>query len=183
VPEIVIPDPSLVVLVGAAGAGKSTFAAHHFDAAEILSSDRYRGIVSGDETDQTATRAAFSLLHRDLARRLAAGLTTVVDATNIEPWARRTVVRRAHAAAVPAVAIVLDLPAVTVLARNATRPSRPVDVPVVVRHLARLRRGLDGPLPPILAEGFAAVVIIRDPAEVDDTTIRRMTRAGMDLPG
>jgi protein phosphatase len=114
---------------------------------------------------------------------LAAGLTTVVDATNIEPWARRTVVRRAHAAAVPAVAIVLDLPPATVLARNAARPSRRVDVPVVVRHLARLRRGLDGPLTPILAEGFATVVIIRDPAEVDDTTIRRMTRAGMDLPG
>jgi predicted kinase len=110
VPEIVIPDPSLVVLVGAAGAGKSTFAARHFDSAEVLSSDRYRGIVSGDETDQTATRAAFSLLHRDLARRLAAGLTTVVDATNIEPWARRTVVRRAHAAAVPAVAIVPPAP-------------------------------------------------------------------------
>ncbi|MFL5649228.1 MAG: AAA family ATPase [Chloroflexota bacterium] len=180
--EILVPDPSLVVLVGAAGAGKSTFAARHFDAAEILSSDRYREIVSGDETDQRATRAAFGRLHRDLARRLADGRLAVVDATNVESWARRTLVRRASVAAVPALAIVLDLPAATVLARNAARTSRFVDVPVVVRHLARLRRGLDGPAPPILAEGFATVVIIRDAVEVDDTTIRRWSRAPMDLP-
>jgi len=179
--EILVPDPSLVILAGAAGAGKSTFAARHFDAAEILSSDRYREIVSGDE-NQRATRAAFGRLHRDLARRLADGRLAVVDATNVESWARRTLVRRASVAAVPALAIVLDLPAATVLARNAARTSRFVDVPVVVRHLARLRRGLDGPAPPILAEGFATVVIIRDAVEVDDTTIRRWSRARMDLP-
>src|SRR3954452_25035982 len=129
VPAIVGSDPSLVVLVGAAGAGKSTFAARHFDPAEILSSDRYREIVSGDETDQRATRAAFGRLHGDLARRLADGRLTVVDATNVEPWARLTLVRRASAAAVPAIAIVLDLPAATVLARSTAGPSRFVYVP------------------------------------------------------
>jgi protein phosphatase len=183
VPEIVIPDPSLVVLVGAAGAGKSTFAARHFGADEVLSSDRYREVLSGDAADQRATRAAFGLLHRDLTRRLAIGRLTVVDATNVEPWARRSLVGRARLAAVPAVAIVLDLPVVTVLARNAARTSRLVDVPIVVRHLATLRRGLDGPTPPILAEGFAAVVIIRDAADADGTTIRRRTGAPIDLTG
>jgi protein phosphatase len=183
VPEIVIPDPSLVVLVGAAGAGKSTFAARHFGADEVLSSDRYREILSGDAADQRSTRAAFGLLHRDLSRRLALARLTVVDATNIEPWARRSLVERARLAAVPAIAIVLDLPAVTVLARNAARTSRLVDVPVVVRHLASLRRGLDGPVPQILGEGFAAVVIIRDASDADGTTIRRRTGARIDLTG
>ena len=171
--EIVLPDPSLVVLIGAAGVGKSTFAARHFRADEILSSDRYREIVSGDEADQAATRIAFRLLHRDLRARLAAGRLTVVDATSVEASARRGLLALARAAGVPAVAIVLDLPLETILARNAARRSRTVDEDVVRRHVARLRASLDGPAPRLLAEGFAAITVLRDTAEVDRVTIRR----------
>jgi protein phosphatase len=38
--QVKIPDFSLVVLVGATGSGKSTFAARHFLPTEIMSSDR-----------------------------------------------------------------------------------------------------------------------------------------------
>ncbi len=171
--EIDIPDPSLVVLIGAAGVGKSTFAARHFAPDEILSSDRFRAMVSGDEADQGATHAAFGRLHRELARRLAAGKLTVVDATSVEPSSRRALLARAAAAGVPATAIVLDLPAEIVLARNAARRPRVVDEAVVRHHLARLRASLDGPAPPLLREGFAQVVVLRDPAEVDRVRIRR----------
>jgi len=78
-----LPEPCLVVLVGAAGSGKSTLAARLFAADQILSSDAFRSIVSGHEADQTSARAGFAMLHRELDRRLAAGLTTVVDATNL----------------------------------------------------------------------------------------------------
>ena len=171
--EIDIPDPSLVVLIGAAGVGKSTFAARHFAPDEVLSSDRFRALVSGDEADQGATHAAFGRLHRELARRLAAGKLTVVDATSVEPSSRRALLARAAAAGVPATAIVLDLPAEIVLARNAARRKRVVDEEVVRHHLARLRASLDGPAPPLLREGFAQVVVLRDPAEVDRVRIRR----------
>src|SRR5437899_10977692 len=56
---IKIPDFALVVLIGATGSGKSTFAAREFLATEIISSDRCRALVSDDETDQTATSEAF----------------------------------------------------------------------------------------------------------------------------
>ena len=172
--EIVIPDPSLVVLVGAAGSGKTTFAARWFDASEVLSSDRFRALVSGDEADQRATRAAFGRLDRELAVRLTGGLLTVVDATSVEPAARRALLARARAAGVPATAIVLDLPADVVLARNAARRPRTVAESIVQRHLARLRASLDGADAPMLREGFAEIVVLRDPAEVDLVRIRRI---------
>jgi protein phosphatase len=172
-PEIVIADPSLVVLVGAAGAGKSTFAARHFAPAEVLSSDRFRAIVSGDEANQAATRAAFALLHRELSTRLGQGRLTVVDATSVRSAARRALVDRANAAGVSVTAIVLDLPADTVIARNAARPARTVDMAVVRRQLDGVRASLDGPDPALLREGFAQVVVLRDEAEVDRVRIRR----------
>ena len=140
--------------IGAAGAGKSTFAARHFAPDEVLSSDRFRRIVSGDEANQAATKAAFAVLHEALRRRLAKGRTAVVDATSIEPSARRALLARAAAAGIPASAIVLDLPAATVLARNAARPARVVDMAVVRRQLDRLRASLDGPDPALWREGL-----------------------------
>ena len=152
------------MLVGAAGAGKSTLAARLFSREAVLSSDAFRGIVSGDETDQSATRVAFSILHRELARRLAARRTSVVDATNVTAYARRALVRRAAAAGVPAFAIVLDLEPDLVAARNALRAGRVVPLEAIrhqQRDLARsLRRGLE-------EEGFAQIHVFRAPDDVD----------------
>jgi predicted kinase len=172
--EIDIEVPSLVVLIGAAGAGKSTFAARHFADEEVLSSDRYRRLVSGDEANQAATRAAFKRLHRDLEIRLANGLLTVIDATSVQSHARRGLLARAAAAGVSTTAIVLDLPAETVVARNAARPARTVDLEIVRRQLAGVREALDGPDPPLAREGFAQVVVLRDAVEVDAVRIRRL---------
>jgi protein phosphatase len=174
--DIVIPDPSLVVLVGPAGAGKSTFAARHFDPTEILSSDAFRAWISGDATDQSATRAAFGRLHRELARRLEAGRLSVVDATNIERAARLALIRRSAAAGLPTVAIVFDLPPEVVLARNAARIGRVVDESIVRLHLARLRLALDGLVAPIATEGLAEIVVLRDQREID--AIRVVRRIG-----
>jgi len=173
VAEIVVADPSLIVLVGAAGSGKSTFAARHFEPGDVLSSDAFRALIAGDETDQRATRPAFARIHRELRGRLAAGRLTVVDATNIEVGARRALVVRARAAALPATAIVLDLPPALVLARNAARSSRVVAEAIVQRHLERLRVALDERDPPLAGEGFSHVVVLRDPTELDAVTIVR----------
>ena len=169
-----IPDPSLVVLVGAAGSGKSTLAARLFGPAEILSSDAFREIVSGDASDQRATRLAFSILHREVVRRLAKGQMVVVDATNVDAFARRALVRRAGVAGRPAVAIVLALPAAVVLARNAARIGRVVDPAIVERHLRRLEAALA--TDQLSGEGFAAVHVLTDPAGVDALSIVRAPR-------
>ena len=175
--EIAIPDPCLVVLIGAAGAGKSTFAARHFDPSEVLSSDAYRALISGDPANQSATQAAFGRLHRDLGRRLAAGELTVVDATNLEAAARRALLQRSNAAGMSAVAIVLDLPEPVVLTHNAARIGRVVDEAVVRNHLARLRAAIDrSAATGLLVEGFASVVVLRDPLELEELTVVRVAR-------
>jgi predicted kinase len=169
---IVVPDPSLVVLVGAAGVGKSTFAARHFAADEILSSDALRAAIGGDEANQKVTRAAFAALHRALTRRLAAGRLTVVDATNVQHHARVALLRRAHAAGVPAAAVVLALPEAITLARNRSRPGRRVDEGIVLRQLADLGRTVaPGRLE---GEGFDPVVRLTSPEAVDAVRIGRV---------
>jgi protein phosphatase len=171
VTTIKVPDPSLVLLVGAAGAGKTSFAIRHFAPDEILSSDAYRALVSGDETNQKVSRVAFSILHRDLERRLLAGQLTVVDATNVEPRNRRELIRRAQTAGLPVVALVLDLHPLIVLARNATR-SRRVDEEVVRWQLERVRTTAGEGV--LAGEGCAIVWIGRSPEAIDGVLIRRV---------
>ncbi len=168
--RIVVPDPSLVVLVGPAGAGKSTFASGHFAADEILSSDGFRELISGNAAEQGATRPAFARLHRELGRRLAQGWLTVVDATNLERHARRSLLTRARAAATPALAIVFDLPPEVVLGRNRNR-TRQVAEDIVQRHLAALRVAVDRG--DIEGDGFDSVVLLNRPADVDEVELVR----------
>jgi predicted kinase len=168
-----VPDPSLVVLVGAAGSGKSTFAARHFAPDEILSSDAFRALISGDPANQAATKPAFAALHRAVVARLRSRRLTVIDATNVQPHARRSLVARAGEAGV-CVAIVLDLPPDVVLTRNAARPgAAAVPEPAVRAQLDALAATLAAD-PAIAWSGFAVVHRLRTPAEVDAVVVRRI---------
>ncbi len=163
----------MVLLVGAAGSGKSTFAARHFAPSEVLSSDALRAVIGGDEANQAVSRLAFAALFRELDRRLAAGLLTVVDATNAARTHRTALLRRAALARVPAVAIVLALPASVVLARNAGRARR-VDEEVVRRQLEGVAAAIG--VAGLEIEGFASIVVLRSPEDVAALRIRRVPR-------
>ena len=176
---LVLPDPCLVVLVGAAGAGKTTFATRHFARDEVLSSDAFRERIAGDPTDQRATGAAFAALHRALRLRLARRELTVVDATSVGREHRRPLVRAAQASGMPCIAVVLDLPEAVVLARNAGRRQGAVPDGVVRRHLGRLASAMRPP--GLESEGFARVCILHDAAAVDRVVV--VGGAGGGLPG
>jgi polynucleotide kinase-phosphatase len=160
--ELAIPDMALVVLVGASGSGKSTFAARHFAPTQVLSSDFCRGLVANDENDQSATSDAFDVLHYVAGKRLAAGRLTVVDATNVQRDARAPFVALAREHNVLPVAIVLDTPESECVRRNADRPDRDFGAHVVHRQCAELRRSLRF----LAKEGFRRVHVLRDEAEV-----------------
>src|SRR5271155_4252380 len=94
--KITIPELSLVLLIGPSGSGKSTFARTHFKPTEILSSDFCRGLVADDEKDQTVTGEAFEILHFIVRKRLTLGRLTVIDATNVQPESRKSLVELAR---------------------------------------------------------------------------------------
>jgi len=163
---ISVPADALVLLIGAAGSGKSTFAKQHFPDGAIVSSDRFRGLLAGDEADQRVTDAAFELLHQAIGSRLEAGLLTVVDATNLDLLSRAKPLGLARRSRRPALAIVFGLPAEVCLGRNRTRPR--VVRPAVVRRqsaaLRHVRTDLEG-------EGYAAIHIFDSESDVESAVV------------
>jgi hypothetical protein len=75
-----IPDFSLVVLIGASGAGKGFFAQRWFRPTEIISSDHVRELISGDESDQSVSSDAFDIVHAIAEKRLKNRKLAVIDA-------------------------------------------------------------------------------------------------------
>ncbi|MFE4247898.1 polynucleotide kinase-phosphatase [Streptomyces sp. NPDC056910] len=168
-----VTDLSLVVLVGASGSGKSTFARRHFKPTEIISSDFCRGLVADDENDQSASRDAFDVLHYIAGKRLAAGRLTVVDATNVQQESRKQLVDLARQYDVLPIAIVLDIPEEVCAARNAERADRAgMARRVISRHTRELRRSLRH----LEREGFRKVHILRGVEEADSAEVVREKR-------
>ena len=161
--ELRLAASSLVLLVGVSGSGKSTFAARWFAPTQVLSSDTLRAMVADDPNDQSATDAAFELLHTAVSLRLARGRLTVVDATNVERWARGRLLALARRSARPACAIVFALPLEVPLGRNLARGDRRLP-PAAIR---RQQRWLEGSLGTLGEEGFAPVWVLGSAEEVD----------------
>jgi predicted kinase len=164
-----IPDRGLVLLIGAAGSGKSTFARKHFASTEIVSSDALRAAVSDDEGDQSASADAFQLLRLIAAKRLRRGRLTVIDATNVQRTARRGLLALAVQNSAPATAIVFHLPAAVCLARNQSRLNRPVSAEVVEKQVADL---LDS-MPGLEREGFLRAYVMDNTADIDSARVLR----------
>ena len=167
--KITIPELSLVLLIGASSAGKSTFARKHFKPTEILSSDFCRGLVSDDENDMDATKAAFDVLHYIAAKRLAARRLVVVDATNLKPEDRKPFVDLAREYHVLLIAIVLDPPQKVCTARNQARPDRHLPRSVIRGHIQQLRRSVRR----LGRESFRYIYHLRSEAEIDSVRIER----------
>ncbi|MFG2193302.1 polynucleotide kinase-phosphatase [Streptomyces sp. NPDC048639] len=168
-----VTDLALVVLIGATGSGKSTFAARHFTPTSVISSDFCRGLVSDDENDQSASRDAFDVLNYIAGKRLAAGRLTVIDATSVQSESRKQLVRLAREHDVLPVAIVLDVPEEVCAERNATRPDRAA----LPRHVIRRhRRELHRSLRHLEREGFRTVHVLRGVEEIEAAEVTFVRR-------
>jgi protein phosphatase len=167
--RISIPDFCLVVLVGASGSGKSTFARRHFKPTEIVSSDACRGMVDDDENSLDATADAFALLNYIAETRLKRRKLTVIDATSVRQEDRARLVQLAKRHHALAVAIVLNPGEDICHERNKARPDRQYGPHVVRNHMASLRRNLRR----IGKEGFRYVHELGSVAEIDSVEMTR----------
>lgn len=150
---IELPTPCLMLLIGPAGAGKSTFAARHFLPTEIISSDHCRALIGDDEAAQHINAETFGLVQHLTRLRLEQGKLTVIDATNLEYRARRPFLRLARRTGVPVVALVFEVALTTCQAQNQARPQRIVPSDILQKHvlaLAQTQTRLE-------REGYAAI--------------------------
>jgi protein phosphatase len=167
--RVVVPELSFVVLIGPSGCGKSTFARRHFKPTEILSSDAYRGFVSDDENDQSATEDAFDALYCVARKRLARGLLTVLDATNVQPESRKRAVAVAREFDRFPIAIVFDLPEQVCNERNRARADRDWNPYLVGTQRGQMLRGM----PDLEKESFRAVYRLSSVEEVEAAMVVR----------
>jgi protein phosphatase len=167
--KLTIPELSLILLIGASGSGKSTFARQHFLPTEVISSDFCRGLVSDDENNQEASKDAFEVLNYIVEKRLARGHLTVVDATNVQPQDRKILLNLARQYHVFPVAIVFNLSEQICFERNQQRSDRNFGIHVVRRHTQNLKRSLGY----LKQEGFRYIFKLSSPEEINAVTIER----------
>lgn len=150
--ELRLPAPCVVVLIGPSGSGKTTWALSHFAQNEVVSSDALRAMVGIDESDMTASTAAFELLERIVAERLQRKLTTVIDTTGLDSGSRRAWVDAAHGAGLPVYAVLFetDLDSVDPINR---RKDHPIPKTVLRRQFSQYREAEDA----VTEEGFDGI--------------------------
>jgi len=166
---IEIPELCVVALVGVSSSGKSTFSKTHFKPTEVLSSDYFRALISDDENNQEVTQQAFESLYFIAKKRLELGLLTVIDATNVQKFARAQILRLAKEHDCLSVAIVLDIPENIIRERNAARPDRDLEKNIISRQAEQLRKSIHG----LKAEGFRYVHVLSSTEEISNVQIIR----------
>lgn len=167
--QITLPEFCLVLLVGATGAGKTSFARKHFSPTEVVSSDHCRAMITDDENNQTVTEEAFEILNLIVEKRLQHRKLTVIDATNVLPKSRQLFLKMAKRNYAGIVLIVLDLPKAILEARLAARTDRHFGANVIEEHQQALTAFLED----VKREGFRKIYRLQTPEAIENVTIIR----------
>jgi alkanesulfonate monooxygenase SsuD/methylene tetrahydromethanopterin reductase-like flavin-dependent oxidoreductase (luciferase family)/predicted kinase len=157
-----LPDPCLVVLVGVAGSGKTTWATSRFGSWRVVSSDALRAVVGLHEHDQRASKDAFAVLERIVDARLRRRFTTVIDTIGLDPKRRAEWIALARRRGVPIHALVLGIEDRLARSRNRER-DRPVPSAIMSGQL----RSFPTAVAALDDEGFDGVHHVNDADEVE----------------
>lgn len=100
----------LVVLMGVAGAGKTSWWRGRYDPWQVLSLDELRLKLTDDVADQTCNQVAAAMLAELLEHRMRAGRPAVVDGTNYRPDYRGPYLATAKVYGRPTIGVLFHTP-------------------------------------------------------------------------
>ncbi len=170
--RVTIPDWGLILMIGASGAGKTTFVRKHFRATEVLSSDHYRGVVADDDRSRQTSTDAFEVMREIARRRLGRKLHAVIDATNLVPEDRRRFIDLARGCHAPLTAIIADPGERACLEQNGQRAD-PRPRHVIQRHCRAVRRSVKS----LRRESVRRWYRLASPEELREATLERQPLA------
>ena len=144
-----LPRRTLLVLCGAAGCGKSTFASNFVTAhtnldlhpTSIVSSDYCRAVICDDENNQLVSRDSFELFHFILHKRMQQSVFTIADSTALKAMARYPLLDLAQRHRYTACLLIFDVPMAQCVERDQQRP-RSVGASVIAYHYDLLQQTL-----------------------------------------
>lgn len=139
--KVKFPENALILLVGAAGSGKSTFAEKVFNTpnAIIVSSDACRKEISGDENNQKVTKEAFELFYKKIENGIIDRKQVVADATNLDEFGRNELYQIAQRHDVPVYALIFNIPLEIIKRQNKAR-DRIVPEYVIDKHFLKMKK-------------------------------------------
>lgn len=111
----------LYMTFGISGSGKSTYVKDRFEKTEIVSSDKWRELITDDEKNQDCNGDAFHMFHLLIEKRMKYGRTVVADATNLRKKSRRVLLDLAKQYGYDTRIIVFHTSLEDALKRNKTR--------------------------------------------------------------
>lgn len=163
--DLELPQCTVLVLCGPAGAGKSTFAwqlvSEHkeqgFHPTTIVSSDECRALICDDETNQQVNRDAFDLFYYIINKRMLQGRFTIADSTALQADARRRLLYLAHRHNYYTCIIVFNIPPEACVQQDRTR-ARMVGEDVIAYHVGKMQQVLQE----IPAEGWHKVLLLEE---------------------
>lgn len=153
----------MIILVGAPGSGKSTWADNFMigkSDVDLWSTDRARGLFGKDENDQSVSSKAFNYVESRVNESLKIGRNVIVDATSMYPKARKRWIEVAKKFGAKPIAIVLDASKELLMERNKTRGEaggRVVPENVIDMMLGKY-------VTPTHEEGFDEITVISQPS-------------------
>lgn len=115
-------EPSLNLVVGPPGAGKSTLCLAEFGPTGSISLDHLRELAAGYESDLDATDTALEVLLPLVRYRVTTKLAFAVDSTGLNPETRRRLVSLARGARMAARVVLVRTALEVCLERNLRRP-------------------------------------------------------------